>query len=105
MAKKDDDWDLNDLNEDEDDYDDDEEDADGDDDNSDEDAEDSARSKRLIFASLKILVSLALLAAAVRGRQEWEPAAGPGSGMWEEVAADLARETRWEADRAKAAKR
>ena len=64
MAKKDDDWDLNDLNENEDDYDDDEEDEDGDDDNSDEDAEDSARSKRLIFASLKILVSLALLAAA-----------------------------------------
>lgn len=62
MAKKDDDWDLNDLNED--DYDDDEEDEDGDDDNSDEDDEDSARSKRLIFASLKILVSLALLAAA-----------------------------------------
>lgn len=64
MAKKDDDWDLNDLNEDEDDYDDDEENEDGDDDDSDEDDEDSARSKRLIFASLKILVSLALLAAA-----------------------------------------
>ena len=35
MAKKDDDWDLNDLNEDEDDYDDDEEDEDGDDEDDD----------------------------------------------------------------------
>lgn len=52
MADKDDDWDVNDLDE-----------NDGSSDNS-ADAEDSARSKRLLFTSLKILVSLALLGAA-----------------------------------------
>lgn len=58
MAKKDDDWDLNDLDEDE-------TDGDASDDSEDEaDAEDSARSKRLLFTSLKILISLALLGAA-----------------------------------------
>ncbi len=61
MAKKDDDWDLNDL-EDEDTDASDDEDEDDDDDTADE--EDSARSKRLILTTLKIAVSLTLLGAA-----------------------------------------
>lgn len=60
MAKKDDDWDLNDLEDEDTDDSDDEE--DDDDDTADE--EDSARSKRLILMTLKIAVSLTLLAAA-----------------------------------------